>query len=266
MKQADEKPRWYYVDEAGDPVIYGKGKSVIIGTEGCSRTFSVGFLRIYDPQAIRSKLVDVRLEILNDLYFKDIPSIIKTQRAFHAKDDCPEVRKLVYSALEKMDFGAQVVVGRKQESIFKGYHQSSQDRFYGDLVSNLFTNQLHLAHENTIIFARRGNKAKQQALRSAVELGVEKFRRKSTEAANTKVNIETSQPAQETVLQAADYVLWAVQRAFERGEMRYFEFMRDKIELVFDIYDYAVKKTAQIITTEARTHSTSKKPVPLAKL
>jgi hypothetical protein len=88
MKQAEDKPRWYYVDEAGDPNFYGKGKKFIVGTEGCSLTFSLGFLRTYDPQAIRSKLADVRLEVLADRYLKDIPSIIKSQRAFHAKDDC----------------------------------------------------------------------------------------------------------------------------------------------------------------------------------
>jgi hypothetical protein len=117
MKHAEDKPRWFYVDEAGDPAFYGKGKKIIVGSEGCSRTFSVGFLRTYDPEAIRSKLADVRLEILNDRYLKDIPSIIKTYKAFHAKDDCPEVRKLVYATLEKMDFGVQVVVARKLEGI-----------------------------------------------------------------------------------------------------------------------------------------------------
>src|SRR5690348_8920697 len=125
MKQAEDKPRSYFVDEAGDPIFYSKGKEVIIGEEGCSRTFTVGFLRTYDPQAIRSKLADVRLTILNDRYFKDIPSIVKTLRAFHAKDDVPEVRKLVYEALDKMDFGAQVVVGRKRIQMFVTKHRGS---------------------------------------------------------------------------------------------------------------------------------------------
>jgi len=237
MKKAEEKPRFYYVDEAGDPVFYGKGKKVIVGTEGCSKTFSVGFLRTYDPESIRSKLADVRLEILNDRYLKDIPSITKSQRAFHAKGDCPEVRKLVYSALDKMDFGVQVIVARKREFVFRTTHKGSQDRFYDDLISRLFSAQLHLAHQNTITFARRGNKARQHSLRAAVESGLKKFRSKYASAAVTNVEIETRQPAQESALQAVDYVLWAVQRAFEKGEMRYFEYMRDKIELVWDIYD-----------------------------
>lgn len=245
MKQAEDKPRWYYVDESGDPNFYGKGKKFIVGTEGCSLTFSLGFLRTYDPQAIRSKLADVRLEVLADRYLKDIPSIIKSQRAFHAKDDCPEVRKLVYSALEKMDFAVQVVVARKREQMFRDIHKNSPDRFYNFLVSNLFARQLHLSAENTIVFARRSNKTKQFSLRHAVETGVEKFRKKYSGASLTKVDIETSQPAQEPVLQAVDYALWAVQRAFEKGEMRYFDFLREKFELVWDIYDIAKWKEAK---------------------
>lgn len=267
MKQAEDKPRWYYVDEAGDPNFYGKGMNIIVGTEGCSLTFSLGFLRTYDPQAIRSKLADVRLEVLTDRYLKDIPSIVKSQRAFHAKDDCPEVRKLVYSALEKMDFGVQVVVARKEEKMFREIHKKSQDHFYNFLVSNLFSRQLHLSTENTIVFARRGNKSKQFALRHAVERGTEKFRKKHSAASLTKVIIETSQPAQEPVLQAIDYALWAVQRAFERGEMRYFDFLRDKIELVWDIYDIAkMKEAKERKSGEYNVYDRKKNPFDIKKV
>ena len=31
---------------------------------------------------------------------------------------------------------------------------------------------------------------------------------------------------------------WTVQRAFIKGEMRYFDFVADKISLVVDIYDF----------------------------
>jgi len=73
----------------------------------------------------------------------------------------------------------------------------------------------------------------------------EAFRKKYSGAALTEVTVETSRPAQEPVLQAVDYALWAVQRAFEKGEMRYFDFLRDKIELVWDIYDIEKMKEAR---------------------
>lgn len=238
MKQAEERPRWFFVDEAGDPAFFAKGKKLIVGNDGCSRTLSIGFLRTYDPQAIRDKLAEVRLQISNDRYFKDIPSIAKTLKAFHAKDDVPEVRKLVYEALDKLEFGVQVIVGRKHVQLFTTKHRGSPDLFYDDLVSNLFSRQLHLSKENTIVFARRGNKTRQHSLRAAVERGAEKFRQRYKTAESTIVHVETNQSQQEPALQAADYVLWAVQRAFEKGEMRHYEYMREKIELVWDIYDF----------------------------
>ena len=169
MRSPEDKHRWCFVDEAGDPAFYAKGKKLIVGSEGCSRTFSVGFLRTHDPEQIRSKLADVRLEILNDRYFRDIPSVQKSLRAFHAKDDCPKVRKLVFSALDRMDFTLHVVVARKIEWLFRTRHNGSQDAFYNDLVTHLFKGQMHLARKNTTVFARRGSKARQHALRAAVE-------------------------------------------------------------------------------------------------
>ena len=140
-----------------------------------------------------SILVRIAAEKVNCLNANDWPEsgirdyrLRKTLQGFHAKDDCPEVRKLVYAALDKMDFAVQVVVGRKYEQTFRQVHKNSHHKFYADLVSRLFTNQLHLAQENTITFARRGNKAKQHALRAAVEAGVEKFRVKYASATVTK--------------------------------------------------------------------------------
>ena len=239
MKQVQDEHRFFYVDETGDPGFYGKGKRLIVGNEGCSRTFGVGFLRTPNPDVLRQRLLALRAEVATDRYLKDIPSIKKTLVSFHAKDDCPEVRRLVFGCLDKLDFAIQVVVARKVESIFIGRHGRSQDAFYNDLTSRLFERQLHLAHRNTILFARRGNKAQQHALRGAVEAGVVAFRQKYPGAAATTVDIETAYCADEPLLQAADYALWAVQRAFERREMRYYDFIAPKIELVWDIYDFA---------------------------
>lgn len=142
-----------------------------------------------------------------------------------------------------MDLAAQVMVARKVESLYRTKYNSSQGAFYDDLVTKLFKNQLHLATENTITFARRGKKARQHALRTAVERGVLEFRKRTkAEVSTTKIAVHTSQPIQEPALQACDYINWAVQRAFEKGEMRYFEFIRDKIELVWDVFDFAKYK------------------------
>lgn len=79
-----------FVDEAGDPAFYGKGKSIIVGSEGCSRTLMLGFIECGDPQQIRDALSAIRTMVAGDKYLAGIPSVSKSLIAFHAKDDCPE--------------------------------------------------------------------------------------------------------------------------------------------------------------------------------
>jgi hypothetical protein len=114
----------------------------------------VGFLRRPNPDLIRQRLTDLRAELAIDRYLKDIPSMQKTLHAFHAKDDCTEVRKAVFECLGELEFSVQIVIARKLESLFKSRHNQSQDAFYNDLTSRLFERQLHLALRNTIMFAR----------------------------------------------------------------------------------------------------------------
>jgi hypothetical protein len=242
MKQAHPNPRWFFVDEAGDPNFYAKKtRKIIVGEKGCSRAFMMGFIRTNEPQQLRSKLAEVRLEISQSKDLNKIPSVRQSLLYFHATDDCPEVRKLVYEALEKSDFSAQIVVARKIEKVFVEKYKASNDEFYCDLVTRLFFSQLHLAAENHITFSRRGSKLRQRSLRRAVEIGAQRFRDKHEHDVKTVIDIDTRGPIQEPALQVVDYVNWAVQRAFERGEMRYFDFLREKIEIVRDIFDFEKK-------------------------
>ncbi len=237
MKPTEEKTVWFFVDESGDTAFYGKGGRVIVGDEGCSRIFLLGFAKTENPQPIRDKLSEIRNHVAADPYLQAVPSLKKSLLAFHAKDDCPEVRMLVFKALVELDFSIQVIVARKIEPMFRTRYQGSQSRFYDDLITRLFQNQLHKASRNVIVFSRRGKKARQHALRSAIEQGVEAFRKKWGTEVHTKVEVYTSRPSEEPMLQVIDYATWAVYRAFDRGEMRYFDFLRDKYALIWDIFD-----------------------------
>ncbi|OGN29932.1 MAG: hypothetical protein A3A33_01250 [Candidatus Yanofskybacteria bacterium RIFCSPLOWO2_01_FULL_49_25] len=52
------------------------------------------------------------------------------------------------------------------------------------------------------------------------------------------VNIMPQSPVGEPCLQIADYMNWAVQRAFVKGEDRYLKFVEDKITYLCDVYDF----------------------------
>ncbi len=147
----------------------------------------------------------------------------------------PEVRKLVFEALDQLDFCVHVVVARKLESVFETQHKRSPDIFYDDLIGRLISEELHLATHNVIKIAKRGNRLRQRPLLKAIEIGAKKFSEAHKPA---RVSVEISQPVQEPVLQAVDYAIWTVQRAYERRDMRYFEFLRERIEMVRDVFDF----------------------------
>jgi len=100
---AERLGRHYYVDEAGDPVLFGRRRTVVLGREGCSRYFTLGVLDVADPSRLASQLAGLRKRLLCDPYFADVPSMQpqagKTALAFHAKDDLPEVRREVFRLL-----------------------------------------------------------------------------------------------------------------------------------------------------------------------
>jgi hypothetical protein len=48
----------------------------------------------------------------------------------------------------------------------------------------------------------------------------------------------------EALLNVADYLCWSVQRVFERGETRYYDFLGDRINLVVDLYSEHSERVA----------------------
>jgi len=237
VQKTEEKTTYYFVDEAGDPNFYGKGKKVIVGQEGCSRTLILGYIAVEEPDPIRQRIGELRNQIAQDAYLKEIPSLKKTLRAFHAKDDCPEVKMMVYKLLRDLDFVAQMRVARKIERMFRNKYGGKENLFYDDLVRRLFKNVLHKSSRNMICFAQRGNKPRQHALKNAIFRSIEDFSQRWKADVNVKVEVSTALPSDEPLLQVIDYANWAVQRAFERSQMRYFNFLREKYELIVDEFD-----------------------------
>jgi hypothetical protein len=221
MRKSDDIPRWYFVDESGDPAYYAKrSKRIIVGEEGCSRVLLMGFVRTRDPEDLRKKLTDVRSAIATDRYLQHIPSPKKSLLHFHAKDDCPEVRKLVFEAISGMQFAAQVVVARKVEKWFRFCYDADESKFYDDLVTKLFKGQLHRSSENHIIFAERGNKKRQRALAEAVDRGLRMLPPKNAWTAH----INTHQSRQEPAIQVIDYINWAVHSRLRKRGNEIFRF------------------------------------------
>jgi hypothetical protein len=237
----------FFVDEAGDPALFdGKGR-ILVGEEGCSKVFIVGKLDVEDPAALQTALDDLRAKLLADPYFRRVPSMQpargKTAIAFHAKDDVAEVRREVFAVLmrHRLRFYAAV---RSKSALLDYVKQRNQleagyryrgDELYDALVEELFRRYHPFADQLNIVFAKRGNKARTHAFRSAIERAETRFEREFGTRRSDSINIIASTPPQNTGLQAVDYFLWALQRHYERGESRYAELIWDKVAEVDDM-------------------------------
>ena len=229
---------YFFVDEAGDAVFYDKRGNVIVGKEGCSKILLLGFVKTENPQGLRGAVLKLRDEIKADKYLEKIPSIRKTLQSFHAKDDCPEVREKFFKLIVGLDFKAEFFVARKVEGLFLKRHQGKESLFYDDLVMKLFENKLHTSEQNIIYFANRGNRKRQEPLEHAVMSAALTFEAKWGRKIDSDIKIFPQTPKGEPCLQIADYMNWAVQRAFIRGEERYLKFIEEKISYLVDIYDF----------------------------
>ena len=227
----------YFVDEAGDPVLFDRKGRIRVGTEGCSKFFIVGKLDVADPDGLGRKLEALRSDLLADPYFKRIPSMQrerkKTAVMFHAKDDIAEVRREVFKLLAGEDLRFYAVVRdksvlahtvklRNENSKPYRYNQNEQ---YDNLISDLFQHVHNVADLTKVCFARRLKKNRTAALYAALEKASEAFERKFSIAMPGKFEISCSTPGERPGLQAVDYYLWAVQRYYERGESRYLEYI-----------------------------------------
>ncbi len=246
MAEEKKEPTWKYhrfLDEAGDTTFYGKGNALVVGQEGVSKCFILGMLNVKEPlEPVRERVRALQSAIANDPYYRDVPSIQKKINKFgyylHAKDDIPEVRKQGFELIMATKCSFQAVVARKVPKHFDGKHKGSSAELYADLLSHLLKDKVHKYPRFVLNISQRGNTTSHTNLTRGLELARERYARKHFEAPvqNEFVfNVQT--PTTEPLLNLADYFCWAVQRVFERGEIRYYDFVKERVSTVLDLYD-----------------------------
>jgi hypothetical protein len=240
----------FFVDEAGDLTLFARRSRPAAGTEGVSKCFMVGVAQVFDPSGLQGELEALRKELLKDEYLKHVysmrPDAEKTADFFHAKDDCPEVRREVYKLLSRHEIKVQIAIRRKSALIAEATSAGkfwNPNSVYDNLVKSLFKRCLHKAELNIITFARRGKSARERALNEAIEKAKANFQRDTGIESHQPTQIIPAVPSESHGLQAVDYYLWAIQRLYERGEDRYFAFLAPQFRLIMDFDDTRNGKT-----------------------
>lgn len=241
--QAPLKKIHRFLDEAGDPTFFGKRRVPILGKEGVSLCFGLGMVKFSKPIAeVRAQVEELCRTIEADDYLNCIPSVRKRIQAggffFHAKDDPPEVRERLFKWIRQTDCSLEMVVGRKIPELFARKHNGKESEFYADLLSHLLKNKLKMGQRQVINIAERGKTTRNHVLELAMTKARERFAKKQDLAEiSSEVVFNVQTPRSEPLLCVPDYLAWTVQRVFERGETRYYDFMRESISLVVDLYD-----------------------------
>jgi len=237
VKQLQNKKVYFFVDESGDTVFFNNKGEDLVKAGKASSVFIVGYFEADDFNDIHKRLTRVRDEIKNDSYLQPIPSLKKSLIHFHAKDDCPEVREKVFKEIIQMNIKCYAVVARKSSEQFKKKFNGKAPRLYEYLVEKLFENRLHLYSKIDIYFSKMGNVIREENMKMALDTAKDSFEQKWGHINDNTIRLFIQEPSQITPLQVVDYILWSINRVYEKGDMRYFNFVKEKVELVLDIFD-----------------------------
>lgn len=231
-----------FLDEAGDTTFYGKGKKNIIGENGVSKVFILGMIKVKDPlDVVRDKIYKLQDKIIEDEYYH-VPSVLKkinkTGYYLHATDDIPEVRKEMFDLIKTINCSFEAVVGRKDIERYETRHKGKEEYFYADLLSHLLKNKLSRHDKLVMHISERGKSTKNHNLELAFLKAKQRFSKiNGDKESKTKVVFNVNYPTKDPLLNLADYFCWSVQRVFERGEVRYYNYIKDQVKLVIDLYD-----------------------------
>lgn len=232
-----------FLDEAGDTTFYLKGRKNAIGTPGVSYCFILGSVKISESiNDIRNKIVELQNSIIGDPFLNEIPSILKKIRNtgyfLHATDDPPEVRMLFMKLIRNIDCSFEAIVLRKSVERFETLHNGKEEYFYADALAHLLKDNFESLEKLVLNISERGKCTKNINLALALEKAQLRFKEISLQKTiQTNIVFNVTNPSTEPLLNLSDYFCWTIQRVFERGDLRYYNYLKNKISLIVDVYD-----------------------------
>lgn len=253
----------FYVDEAGDGVLFGpKGRNRLNDADA-PKFFMLGMVRCASDAEAAAALENLRKELLGHPLYASIYSLQsaeqKTARAFHGKDDHSDIRAKVFELLLTLDFKFYAVVkdmravlryveGRNRMHADYRYHPNE---LYDLTVRMLFKQRIHTEDHYLITFARRGKSDRTGALMEQLERTRASFLAEHDLNHQPELEILPAYPWEQPCLQIADYCLWALQRCYERHEARFLNALWPKVSLIHDVDNPHGKKYGTYMTRES---------------
>jgi hypothetical protein len=239
----------YYVDEAGDGVLFGpRGRDRLVDADA-PQFFMLGMVRCAAEAEVVRQLAELRTALQTNPLYATIyslkPEAQKTARAFHAKDDHAEIRSKVFELLTTLDFKFYAVI--KDMRAVRDYverrnrmdsaYRYRPNELYDLTVRMLFKQRLHKEDLFRVVFARRGHSDRTEALTLQLEQTRQGFLAEHRLTSTATLEIVPAHPWEQPCIQVADYCLWALQRCYERHEARFLNAIWPKVSLIHDVDD-----------------------------
>lgn len=196
MKDTEKKKIYCFVDESGDTVFFNKKGKDIVKSGDASPVFIVGYIESDEIKTLSRVIKSLHDEVADDEYLKIIPSITKSNKHFHAKDDSPEVREKVFKAIKSLNIKVFIVVVRKDTEQFVKRFNGKAESLYAYCVEKLFENRLHLHSDIDIYFSRMGNILRENNMRSALNNAMDTFKTKWGKENESNIRLFINEPSQ----------------------------------------------------------------------
>jgi hypothetical protein len=222
-----------YVDESGSPDVISTSGEDLLALGRTANHLVIVAVRCPDPNVVARCIRDC-IAWADPLAGRKRPRGALT--ALHAREDEDQVRERVYRDLADLPIKATAIVIDKRRLETDGW-RTDRSAFYNDLAARLLSDSLHLHERTRIVFSRK-NFETEADLRKLVDVVGEKWTEYVLRANPELPSLVTARQERARAnvgLQVADYVAWALFRAFEARDLRWYEMIRPIVRHVFDI-------------------------------
>ena len=238
MNPSPPPKQYLFIDECGDPNLYGRHRLPLAGTPGYQPLLMLGTLSTTNRKQLRAAVLGFQRELLADPLYNSIYSVRQPGWFLHARADHADVRARFFDFLRRLPgFAINVVIARKKPVIFARKHNNNPTEFYYDLLHQLLRGRLaqQAVPVSHIYLAQRGRD------------NTDRFQAAVAQALSHQVagpDLALIPPVCQPVLSkecpelsVVDYCLWALQRYVLKNEIRFLAAMEAKFDLIVDLYD-----------------------------
>jgi hypothetical protein len=236
-----EKPKTYlFIDESGDASFYAKKNQLLIGEDGFQPLLLLGMIQIESKKEIFDAILKLQNDIKSDNLYNTLKCVNDPKGwYFHARNDQLEIRTKFVELIRTFDqIKSFVVIGRKRLDVFQKKHNKSESEFYFDMVYHLLKDRLtdEKVFYQILLSSRSGSST--EKLKNAIEKAIAKDNLKRDIPLQISFDCRTVPSDKTPELSIVDYLLWALQRYILSGDNRFYNALKDKFDLIIDLYDF----------------------------